>query len=94
MEKIKKKMGRKPGPKPHLWVSGPDPVVHSYFNVFVQHRNQCNFRNEPYELSFDQWFDLWGDKITKRGRTSGCYIMTRIDSKLPWTYNNVMVKQR
>lgn len=94
MEKIKNKVGRKPGQRPDMWKSGPDPRIHEYFRVFLQHRNQANWRQESYELSWEQWFEIWADKIEQRGRKSGQYYMTRIDNDLSWNKDNVRIKQR
>lgn len=91
---MREKSGRKPGQKSHLWVTGPDPIIHGYFRVFLQHRNQANFRNEDYELSFEQWLSIWGDKIEQRGRKTGQYQMIRIDKDSAWTIDNIMIKEK
>lgn len=84
--------GRKPGPFPGMWKTGKDPKKHEYYQVYMQHRNQANYREETYELSFEQFLKLWGDKIEQRGRKTGQYSLSRIDKTLPWNIGNTIVK--
>lgn len=78
-------------PRPHVWVSGPDPVVHKKYLTWLQQRNQANFRKEEWDLTFEQWCGLWGDLWVQRGRGSDQYCMTREDLDGPWDNKNTIV---
>lgn len=88
---VKKKTGRKPGEKPWLW-SIKDPIQREYYYAYIQQKNQANFRNEQYELSFEQYLTIWGENINNRGRRKGQWSMTRYDSTQPWKIGNVFLK--
>jgi hypothetical protein len=84
------------GPKrgtvyPDRWIAGPDPVRHKQYLVWLQQKNQANFRGEQWDLDFDTWLELWGDLWQFRGRSRDCYCMTRRDPSGPWSLDNVMI---
>ena len=90
---------RKGGPKPgtvypHLWASGPDPVRHKQHQVWVQQRNQAQWRGEEWDFAFEDWIILWGDLWQHRGRGSDQYCMTRVDKEAAWTKLNCIVITR
>jgi len=80
--------------RPHLWMTGPDETRHQQFNVFRQQKNQANWRKEGWELDFEDWVSLWGDKWAERGRKPEQYCMTRISDTDSWNQNNVIVIKR
>lgn len=82
------------GERPHIWKTGPDPVLHKKYKVYLQQRNQAQWRDEGWDIDFASWCRLWADKWELRGRTRGTYCMTRIDWSLPWTLDNVHVITR
>ena len=82
------------GPRPHVWVSGPDPERHKKYRHWIQQKNQAQFRKEGWDIPFETWLDMWGDMWYNRGREKGCYCMTRIDRELPWTPENTHVITR
>lgn len=97
MKKKSGKTGPRPhcqGPRPHVWVSGPDPVVHQKYRHWIQQKNQAQFRDEGWTIPFELWVEMWGDLWYNRGRQRGDYCMTRIDRELPWTPDNVHVITR
>ena len=83
-----------PGPKPHLWASGPDVVEHAKYKTWSQMRNQAQWRGEPWNLTFEQYKRLWQEHWDRRGRERGCYCMTRQDVDLPWDATNTIVITR
>ena len=89
-----KRIGSKPGPRPHVWRSGPDPVAHAQYRAYIQQKNQAEFRGEIWCLTLAEWRELWGDLWPHRGRERGCYCMTRRDWELPWTRANAQVITR
>lgn len=82
------------GARPHLWRVGPDPVLHDKYRVWLQQRNQAQYRDEGWHIPFPAWVQLWDDKWELRGRTRGSYCMTRIDWTQSWTLDNVKITTR
>jgi len=80
--------------RPHLWKAGPDPVEHKKYLVWLQQRNQAQWREETWEIPFAVWRELWQEHWPRRGRGSGDYCMSRLDWSLPWTLDNVAVISR
>jgi len=79
---------------PHVWSSGPDPVLHAKYKVWGQQRNQAQFRGEGWDLDFFTWVAIWGDLYEHKGQKSDCLCMTRKDLGLPWTADNVKIITR
>ena len=84
------------GPRPHVWITGPDPEEHKRYRVFIQQKNQANYREEGWNIDFEAWKQLWADseQWLNRGREKGCYCMTRRDWSLPWTVANAQIVTR
>ena len=80
--------------RPYMWVSGPDPRTHRQYRAWVQQRNQASWREELWSVTFEQYQTLWADLWEQRGRLKTSYMMTRINSDLPWTVNNCCVITR
>jgi hypothetical protein len=88
-------MGKgRPGPRPEMWISGPDQVRHQQHVAWRQQKNQAQWRGETWDLAFDHWIELWGDLWPRRGRLVDDYCMTRKDWELPWTRDNTHVITR
>lgn len=79
---------------PHTWVSGEDPVKHKQYYVWLQQKNQAQYRNEGWDLPFDLWTEIWGEQWHNRGRDPQSMCMTRRDNTQPWTADNVEVITR
>lgn len=61
---------------------------------WARHRGQAKYRGEAYELTFQQYCELWASQgITERehktGRRSDSISMVRTDPRLPWRVDNV-----
>ena len=82
------------GPRPQVWRTGPDPVLHKKYLTWLQQRNQAQWRDEGWTIDFDVWCGLWAEHWESRGRQRGDYCMTRKDWSLPWTVDNVQVITR
>lgn len=82
------------GPRPQIWLTGPDPVLHKKYLTWLQQRNQAQWRDEGWHIDFEAWCALWAERWDQRGRQRGDYCMTRIDWSLPWTLDNVHVITR
>lgn len=81
-------------PRPHTWCTGPDPLKHDMYNPFLKRKAQAKFRDEVWDLTFDQFYDLWKDYWHMRGKKSDEYCMTRIDNKGAWDINNAKIITR
>jgi len=80
--------------RPQVWISGPDPERHRLHCAWRQQKNQAQWRGETWLLEFDDWIKIWGSDIEFRGRVTGSKTMTRADPDLPWTCENVIIKDR
>ena len=84
----------KKGIRPHTWKSGPDPLEHRKHRIWIQQKNQAQWREEGWSISFEEWKELWSELWHLRGRERGDYCMSRIDWSLPWTIDNVDIIPR
>lgn len=90
----------RPNPRPYRidpnrWVSGPDPKMREVYYAWKKHQSQAWYRNETYELTYEDWLSLWpGDTFWQRGRTRGSLVLSRIDFYGPWSMDNVIVETR
>jgi hypothetical protein len=85
---------RQRGPRPHVWKWGPDPTLKDMNLSFLRMRAQCKYRNEPFELTFDDYRDIWSGSWHRRGRTNGSLNITRIHKDEPWTRSNTHLVTR
>lgn len=81
-------------PRPHCWLVGPDEKKHKMYHPWQMSKAQATFRNEGWELSFDEYYELWKDDWDNRGRKSENMCMTRLDPDMPWAVGNVQVIKR
>ena len=107
-EHIKKKRGRKPnpdrsqhkrgnggkGPRPHTWLVGPDEYKHQMYTPWMKAKAQANFRGEPWDLEFEDYYTMWNGLWDQRGRLRDNLCMTRIDWDGAWTRDNVELVTR
>jgi hypothetical protein len=82
------------GPRPQVWLVGPDAELHQKYRVWAQQKNQAQWRDEGWTIEFDTWCSIWGDMWQHRGREKGTYCMSRLDWSLPWTPDNVAIITR
>jgi hypothetical protein len=100
MESVKKRIGRRPGPAPHLWKSGPDPRRHEMYLAWTQQKNQAQWRKKQgidvseWQLSFDDFADMWENVWEQRGRSHDSYCMMRVDPEGNWDLANTVVVPR
>lgn len=52
-------------------------------------KNQAKFRREEWNLSFDEYVQIWGDQWIEHGREKNDIQMARIDPEQPWQPGNV-----
>jgi hypothetical protein len=84
------------GPRPGSWISGPDPEEHKRYKIWIQQKNQAQYREEGWTISFEAWKQLWAEsgQWFNRGRVKGTWCMTRRDWSTPWTVDNVIIVTR
>ena len=83
-----------PGPRPFTWRTGPDPVLHSKYVAWSRARAQALFRQEGWNLTFEEFEQIWGDQWHRRGRARDDLCMTRTDPDLAWDTHNVELVTR
>jgi len=81
---------------PHVWKSGPDPVDHTLYVQCQRARAQANFRNEDWQITEQEFINIWriDDRYKLRGRGLNSLCMIRVDIDLPWTIDNVEIISR
>ena len=85
-------------------VRTPDKIYYKYPDEFdrVRHipylrqRAQAKYRNEAFDLTFEQYCSFWDtkEKWALRGRQPESLVLTRIDIAVAWTVSNVEVITR
>ena len=82
------------GEQPHRWLSGPDPMRHRMYDPFCKSKAQAMYRQEGWDMTFDEFAELWQDLWTSRGRDGPDLCMTRIDIEKPWSRANCEIVTR
>ncbi|CAB4153583.1 hypothetical protein UFOVP635_10 [uncultured Caudovirales phage] len=81
-------------PRIHLR-KNKDEEIHKKFMPWHRARAQANYRNEEWNISFEEWCMLWPEELWRqRGRASQEYALSRIDPKQPWNTSNAVVAPR
>jgi hypothetical protein len=84
----------KKGPRPHVWICGPDQYKHQMYVPWMKARAQARFRQEEWTLTFDEYFDLWNGKWHERGRDRDSLCMTRHAWSEAWSKDNAVIIER
>ena len=81
---------------PHIWKSGPDPVVHQLWLECQRSRAQAKYRGQEWLITEQEYVDLWmkDDRYKSKGRHRDDICMTRKDKTKPWTVSNVVFENR
>ena len=86
--------GRGTGPRPHTWLSGPDPVRHEQYQGWLKAKAQAQYRQEAWSITFEQWVKLWADAWSRRGRERHCIMLKRKSLEQGWTTANAHLVER
>jgi hypothetical protein len=87
-------MGRPKGQNSNLW-KYPDELDHLRHIAFLKARAQANYRQEPWILTIEEFFQLWPkESWCLRGRKPGELCMIRLDREGPWSIDNSRVVTR
>ena len=89
MQPREKKHTGGPGPRPAVWLSGPDDQRHRQWIAFGRARCQARFRGEDWSLTFQDWEELWQGCWHLRGRHSQDLCLCRQDYSQGWHRSNV-----
>jgi hypothetical protein len=57
-------------------------------------RAQAHFRKEVWEISFQEWVEIWGANWHRRGRGKQCLMMMKRRWDQPWTRRNAHLVDR
>jgi hypothetical protein len=93
----KKKLTRstKGKPRPHTWiVAQDDPYKHSMYLPWLRSKSQARYRNEGWDLTFEQFYELWKNDWLNRGRQPENVCMVREDYDGPWDTKNTLIVTR
>lgn len=73
-----------------------DPFDHDRHVAFLRSRAQAAYRNEPWEITLEEFFKIWHDPEVwnNRGRSSDSWALTRKNVHKPWSYKNVQLLRR
>jgi hypothetical protein len=71
------------------WITGPDPLHHRMYVAFGYNRVSARLRKESWDLSWEQYRDLWLPNWHQRGRSADSLCMVRQDMEGAWTLSNV-----
>lgn len=84
------------GPRPQTWMSGPDPMRHDQYTAWMRARAQANFREEGWQMTFEEFETLWNENGNwhQRGRGADDLLMTRRDPSKPWSRDNCYIELR
>jgi len=85
-----------PGKKrPNAWVYR-DSFDHARHFAWHRSRAQANFRGEAWELSPEEFFELWStpELWSQRGRRPEHLVLTRYDWEKPWSRSNCCIITR
>lgn len=82
------------GPRPELWKHGRDPQVRAQNLAFLRMRAQARFRGEAFELTFEDFQQLWQGHWHQRGRDRESTQLIRRDVRQPWNLANCELTNR
>jgi hypothetical protein len=70
--------------------------VTNEYTKYRHHKNLAKGRNIPFDLTFEEWWDIWqkSGKWEQRGRKRGQYVMSRFNDTGPYAINNVEIKKQ
>jgi len=94
-ENEKKCSGRPKGRNPSQWMTGPDPLTHDKHYAYLKHRSQAIYRGDDYNLTWEDWQELWPDELfLQRGRSSDSLCLMLVDRDCAWDMDNVEMVTR
>lgn len=90
----KKKTNRRAPREGGYYISDDDYVRNRYY-AYLKHKSFRQSRNEPYDLLWEHWDQLWTPELwERRGRGVDNVQMYKIDPLLPWSKSNIEIRSR
>ena len=89
-----RRRGKGLGPRPDLWLVGPDPKLKRLRRRWLMARCQAKFWGQVWRLSWEQYRDTWSPHIDELGRTKESLNLVRRDTTRGWTIKNVHLMNR
>jgi hypothetical protein len=72
-----------------------DEIEHAKHWGFLRQRAQANFREEGWDMTIEEYFEMWRDDLwAQRGRAVDQYCMVRVDVEKSWSLDNCIIVQR
>ena len=62
-----------------------------YKQQYITQKLNARKRNIPFNLTYEQWLEIWGDRINLRGVGRGKYCMARNNDQGPYSVDNVRI---
>lgn len=82
------------GIRPHQWKVGPDPQRQDMYYAWMRRKAQAKFRQEEWELEWEDFYELWKDQWHLKGRLPDDICMTRDDHEKSWSKQNTILITR
>jgi len=80
---------------PNTWITGPCPLRREKRYAWLKHRSQCNYRKEPYALTWEDWESIWTDELfLQRGRQRDSLCLMLRDINGAWSKENTVIATR
>jgi len=76
------------------WCTGPNPLHHKMYVAFGYNRVSAKLRGEQWDLTWEQWRDVWLPHWDQRGRAADCLCLARLDLEKPWREDNIRLITR
>jgi hypothetical protein len=87
-------MARPKGAFPKTW-KYKDPILHAKHVAYLRQKAQANFRQEGWEITIEEFFEMWPDDLwVQRGRSQSSYCMIRKNITQPWSKSNCVIMLR
>lgn len=58
---------------------------------YKQHKRNAKVRGVGFELSYEEWYELWEPYLDQRGNHAGGYVMARHGDEGPYRVGNVAI---
>lgn len=58
---------------------------------YLRHKNCAKQRGIEFDLTFDEWLEIWGDRLDQRGKRGGQYQMCRTRDEGAYRPGNVRI---
>jgi hypothetical protein len=80
--------------RPYRWLH-KDPEIHKKYRPYLSHKTQCQFHQQQWDLTFEEWLTFWTpEQWLCRGRAGDNLCMRRIDLNQSWNKTNVELVSR